>query len=85
MRFLIKDIKKARVINGSSLQSLLVRAAFGNPGSLKPVGKSRPRKTEEDQVRDHLNKVDIHKSMGPAGMYLWLLRKLTVVTSLSHC
>ncbi|KFV88061.1 RNA-directed DNA polymerase from mobile element jockey, partial [Struthio camelus australis] len=31
---------------------------------------------EEDQVRDHLGKLDIHKSMGPDGMRPRVLREL---------
>ncbi|KFV78519.1 RNA-directed DNA polymerase from mobile element jockey, partial [Struthio camelus australis] len=31
---------------------------------------------EEDQVRDLLSKLDIHKSMGPYGMHPRVLRKL---------
>lgn len=35
---------------------------------------------EEDQVWDHLNKPDIHRSIEPAGMYPWVLRELADVS-----
>ncbi|GAB0185439.1 mitochondrial enolase superfamily member 1 [Grus japonensis] len=30
----------------------------------------------EDQVRDHLRNLEVHKSMGPVKMHLWVLREL---------
>jgi len=38
---------------------------------------------EEDQVREHLNKLDVHKSMGPEGMHPRVLRELVGVTGRS--
>lgn len=35
---------------------------------------------EQDQVRENLNKLDVHKSVGPGGMQSHVLRELTNVS-----
>lgn len=64
-----------------SSQSLLVRLAFRKPRSLRPEGKCQARESssslvEKDRVGEHLNKLDIYRSMGSDGMcpkVLWEL------------
>lgn len=67
----------------SLLCSFLVGPDFGNPRPLRPVRDSGTRKTylsvEDDQVRTHLNKPDIHKSMRDDRMHTQVLRELANV------
>lgn len=67
----------------SLLWSFLVGPDFGNPRPLRPVRDSGTRKTylsvEDDQVRTHLNKPDIHKSMRDDRMHTQVQRELANV------
>ncbi|KFZ46070.1 hypothetical protein N321_07483, partial [Antrostomus carolinensis] len=36
----------------------------------------KPPTVGEDQVREHLRNLQVHKPMGPDGMHLWVLREL---------
>jgi len=59
-------------------ESHLIRLTFRHPRLLRPVGKSEARKTtlvKEDQIREHLNKLDMYKSM-LREMYPEALREL---------
>lgn len=53
--------KSLKYLMSSLSQSLLVKLAFRNPNPLRLAGKLS---VEEDQLKEHLNKVQIHKSMG---------------------
>lgn len=59
-----------------SPQSLLIRLTFRYPRPLRQARKSRARKTEEDQIREHLNKLYIHKFMWPDVTHSWVLTSL---------
>lgn len=61
---------------------MLVKLAFRNARSLRPLGKVRRKKTlllVEDQLSVHLNKLDINKSVGPSSMHPEMLRELSDV------
>jgi len=38
--------------------------------------KEEPPTVEEDQARDHLRKLEVHKSMGSDEVHAWVLREL---------
>lgn len=61
-------------------QSLLARLAFKNPRPQRPETKDGARKMAQDnQVREHFRKFDIHKSMGCDGIHPQVLKKLVDV------
>ena len=43
------------------------------------LGKEDLLLVEEDQVREHFNRLDIHKNIGPDGMHPQMLRVLVNV------
>lgn len=73
-----KDMQKAEVLN--AFFSLVFTVKTGFQESQVPVtsGKVQSKEdlplVEEDQVREQLNKMDIHKAMGPSGIHSWVLR-----------
>ncbi|GAB0177985.1 mitochondrial enolase superfamily member 1 [Grus japonensis] len=86
----IRDMKKVELHTGKTE----VLNAFFTLGSTVEIcsQKSQASETsgkvwskedvplEEDQVREHLNNLDVHKSLGPDEMYPRLLRELVHVT-----
>lgn len=62
----------------SLLQTLLLRPALGNPRCWR---QERKRRKEDfpfikDQIRDHVGKLDTHRSMGSDGMHPQVLSGL---------
>lgn len=65
-----------------SPQSLLVNLPSGIPGSCgawESLEQRRPH-LEEDQVRKHLDKLDMYESMEPNGMHSQVLQALSNIT-----
>lgn len=81
-----KDMKKVKVPSLSAFfaLTLLVRFAFSRPRPVSPLAKVWGNKDlplmEDNQVSEHINKLDIHKSRGPDGTLPESLRELAGVT-----
>ncbi|PKU45921.1 rna-directed dna polymerase from mobile element jockey-like [Limosa lapponica baueri] len=76
-----QDIEKA-VRTLPSPQCLLARSSFRNTRSQRPGevwNKEDIMLADNDQVREYLSRLGIHKYMGPDGMHPQLLRKLSDV------
>lgn len=71
---------KLEVLNAFSASAFARGLAFRNPRLQRPVGKVRAKKdvplVEEDQAREYLSKLAIHKAMDPDGMHREILRQL---------
>lgn len=71
----MEDVEKAELFNAFLPWSLLVRLTFISSKKvfLQTIRKVWRKKhiplVKEDQVREHLNRLDIGKSMGPNGMH----------------
>lgn len=67
-----QNMEKSEVLS-STPQSLLARPPFRDPRSNRQ-GKKRWSKedltvVEDNQIREYLSNLDIHKCMGPVGIY----------------
>ena len=78
-----EDTEMAELLNAAFASVFTAKA--GPQGSLSPdLREKASRKedlplVEEDQIRDHLSKLDTHKSMGPSGKHPPVLRELADV------
>lgn len=80
-----KDTEEPEVLNGISASVFTVKTGFKEYQVPETRGKfwSKALLSVEDQVREHLNRLNIHKAMGPDGMPLQVLRELADVIARS--
>nr|XP_047907141.1 uncharacterized protein LOC125180535 [Anser cygnoides] len=80
-----KDTEEPEVLNGISASVFTVKTGFKEYQVPETRGKfwSKALLSVEDQVREHLNRLNILKAMGPDGMPLQVLRELADVIARS--
>lgn len=79
-----EDMKKTEVLNVFSASDFTDKICLQESPALATTAKVCSKEelsfVEKEQVREHLNRLNVHKSMGPDGTHPQVLRKLTHVT-----
>lgn len=79
-----KDMKKTEVLNIFSASDFTDKICLQESPALATTAKVWSKEelslVEKEQVREHLNRLNVYKSMGPDGTHPQVLRKLAHVT-----
>lgn len=83
MDLVTKDVKRTEALNVFSALDFTDKICLQKSQALATTGKVWSKEVlflaEKEQVREHLNRLDVHKSIRSYGTHSQVLRKLTHV------